>query len=114
MAQFAWSIVHQLLGCNWCPASFAQFFKILSNFSGRNRRLLWTLFAAQSWALWNIRNKLSIERKAIRHPADLIFKIVILLQLWEHPAKTKDKSSLAVMAHALRSIHVAVKPSDGQ
>jgi hypothetical protein len=31
------------------------------------------LFAAKSWALWNLRNKLNIERKFIRHAANLIF-----------------------------------------
>jgi hypothetical protein len=80
LAKFAWCVLRQLLGCNWCPANFSQFFAILSSFSGQPRRLLWTLFVAQSWALWLVRNKLAIESKVIRHLADIIFKIVILLQ----------------------------------
>jgi hypothetical protein len=49
LADFAWSVLRQLLGCNWCPTITQQFFaSILSSFSGQPRRLLWTLFVAQS------------------------------------------------------------------
>ena len=26
LAKFSWSVLRSLLGCNWCPSSFAQFF----------------------------------------------------------------------------------------
>jgi hypothetical protein len=91
LAKFAWSALRRVLGCNWCPASFAQFHAILSSFSGLSRRLLWVFFLAQSWALWLIRNKLTIERKVINHPADVLYKSVILLQLWSSRFKGRDK-----------------------
>jgi hypothetical protein len=59
-ARFMWSVVRQLLGCSWSPTSFAHFYAILTCFTGRPRRLLWMLFMAQSWALWLIRNKLTL------------------------------------------------------
>jgi hypothetical protein len=65
-------VLRQLLGRNWRPANFAQFHAILSSFSGLSRRLLLVLFLAQSWALWLIRNKLTIERKVINHSADVL------------------------------------------
>jgi hypothetical protein len=80
MANFAWSVLRQLLGCNWCPSSFGQFFAIASGLSGRPRRLLGLLFLAQSWALWLVRNKLTIESKVLTHPADFIYKMLIILQ----------------------------------
>jgi hypothetical protein len=67
LADFAWSVLRQLLGCNWCPANFVQFHHILLSLAGYPRRLSWMLFLAQSWALWQIRNKLTIEKKEPNH-----------------------------------------------
>jgi hypothetical protein len=53
---------------------------ILSSFTGYTRRLLWVLFWAQSYALWNTRNKLAIE-KTLSNPAGIIYKTIIFLQL---------------------------------
>ena len=79
LAKFAWSAMRQALGRDWGPSSFAHLLLILSNLSGRDRKLFWVLFLAQSWALWLTRNKLALEKKVIRHPADIIFKTVIFL-----------------------------------
>jgi hypothetical protein len=46
LARFPWSVLRQLLGCTCCPSNFAQFFAILSSFSGRFRRMVWLLFIA--------------------------------------------------------------------
>jgi hypothetical protein len=110
LAKFAWSVLRQLLGCNWCPANFAQFHAILSGFSGYARKLLWVLFLAQSWALWNTRNKLAIEKKVISNPADIIYKIIILLQLWSLKFKSREKEGLNWMAQELRELSVHLKP----
>jgi hypothetical protein len=110
LAKFAWSVLRQLLGCNWCPANFAQFHAILSGFSGYARKLLWVLFLAQSWALWNTRNKLAIEKKVISNPADIIYKIIILLQLWSLKFKSREKEGLNWMAQELRELYVHLKP----
>jgi hypothetical protein len=80
-ARFTWSVLRQLLGCSCCPANFAQFSAILSSFSSRFRRVLWLLFTAQSWALWGIRNKLTIESRVISHPTDVMFKTMLFMQL---------------------------------
>jgi hypothetical protein len=82
MARFAWSVLRSLLGCKWYPNNFAQFHAILSSFSCRARKIMWTLFLTQSWALWTVRNKLTVEKKVMNHPANLIFKMCIFLQLW--------------------------------
>jgi hypothetical protein len=46
-AQFYWSFMHELLTVDWSPSSFA----IFQPYRRAARRLLWTIFAAQSWAL---------------------------------------------------------------
>ena len=40
-------------------------------------------FAALAWSLWRTRNKAIIEGIFFRHPADVMYKLVILLQLWK-------------------------------
>jgi hypothetical protein len=110
LATFSWSVLRQLLGCNWCPTNFAQFHAILSGFSGYPRRLLWVLFLAQSWALWHVRNKLAIEKKTISNPADIIYKTIIFLQLWSLKAKAREKEGLSWMARELRELYVQLKP----
>ncbi|KAK1650153.1 hypothetical protein QYE76_067958 [Lolium multiflorum] len=110
LAKFAWSVSRQLLGCNWCPANFPQFHAILSGFSGYARKLLWVLFLAQSWALWNTRNKLAIEKKVISNPADIIYKIILLLQLWSIKFKSRENEGLKWMARELRELYVQLKP----
>jgi hypothetical protein len=94
LARLAWSVFRRLLGCDWSPTNFAQLFTLFSTFAGRPQRTVWALFLAQSWALWTIRNKLVIERKVINHPADIVFKSSIFLQLWWPSAKGKDQGAL--------------------
>jgi hypothetical protein len=86
--------VRQLLGRRWSPTSFAQFFAIVSSFTGRPCRLIWMLFAAQSWILWNVRNKHVFESRVISQIANLLYKIVVLLQLWAPLAKHQDSPSI--------------------
>jgi exonuclease III len=112
LARFAWSVIREILGCSWCPASFPQFFAIISNFAGRARRTIWCLFIAQSWALWVIRNKLTMESKLIRHPADVTFKTMLFMQHWLGVAKPADRPWLRWLIAALRSIHAQLIPAD--
>jgi hypothetical protein len=74
VARFAWSVVRQLLGCSLNPINFAQFYAIVSTFAGKIRRVLWMLFATLAWALWNVHNKLTLERKVLWTPAHIVFK----------------------------------------
>jgi hypothetical protein len=111
-AQFAWAVLRQLLGCNWRPANFPQFHAILASFSGFTRHILWALFLAQSWALWTTRNKLTIERKVISHPADIIFKTIIFLQLWRPKFKDREREGLSWMERELRELYASMKPRD--
>jgi hypothetical protein len=102
MAKFLWAVTRLLLGCNWSPANFPQFYSLVSSLLGRHKRTTWALFAAQSWVLWRVRNKLTIESKVLRHPTDIIYKISIFLQLWELTTKQMDRSSLRWMIRRLR------------
>ena len=105
MAVFMWAVFRQALGRDWHPQNFAQFFALLSTFSGRTKRLIWLLFLAQAWALWAVRNKLAIEKKIINHPADIIFISMIFLQAWIPPLKAQDKEGASWLVAKLRELH---------
>lgn len=51
-------------------------------------------FAARSWPLWNIRNKLTIEETIPNQPADYLFKMLIYMQLWRQVARMEGKPGL--------------------
>ncbi|XP_071676870.1 uncharacterized protein [Lolium perenne] len=70
LAKFAWSVLRQLLGCNWCPTNFAQFHAILSGFSGYARRLLW---------LWSLKFK-SREKEGLNWMAQELRELYVHLK----------------------------------
>jgi hypothetical protein len=90
LAQFMWSGLRDMFSVNWSPASRQDWLNILANFAPRAKRLLWTLFVAQSWALWITRNKFSIEGVFPKQPADVVFKLLLTLQLWRPLQKRRD------------------------
>jgi hypothetical protein len=94
LSQFMWSGVRVMLSVSWNPSSRVDWFRILDSLGERSKRMVWIFFAAQCWALWNTRNKFTIERKFPRQPADIIFKLLISLQLWRPLQKPKDLDAL--------------------
>jgi hypothetical protein len=64
-------------------------FAIFQCFSGQFRRILWLTFAAQSWALWLLQNKFTIEGKFLGRPANCVFKTILFLSLWRPLQKSK-------------------------
>jgi hypothetical protein len=67
---------------------------------------------AQSWVVWLIRNKLTMESKLINHPAVNIFKTMLFVQLWSLLAKPQDRPCLKGVASMLKQLHAAVVASD--
>jgi hypothetical protein len=112
LAKFMWSVVRQLLRCSWSPANFPQFYTITASLLGGQWRVVWSLFAAQSWALWLTRNKLSIESRLIRNPSDMIFKTLVFLQLWTPTTRSKNQPSLKWLNGELKKLHAENSPSD--
>jgi hypothetical protein len=90
LAQFLWSGLRDMFSVYWSPRSRQEWLSILATLNPRAKRLLWTFFVAQSWALWLTRNKFSIDGVFPRQPADIVFKLVLTLQLWRPLQKCKD------------------------
>ena len=52
------------------------------------------MFAALSWTLWTVRNKMVIEKCFLRHASDSIFKFLAFLQQWYPLCRQQDRSQL--------------------
>ena len=111
MAKLGWSVVRKLLGCSWSPATFPQAFALLHPLLGSHRRLCWILMSILFWTLWVTRNKLAMEAKVLRHPADFIFKFALFLQMWAALSKEGDRAALHSWASDLKAIYISIAPS---
>ena len=90
LARFAWSAVREAAGVDWDPRSRPELVSSLSGFQGASRRVMWTCAAAMLWAIWNTRNKFTIEGVFPSHPADVIFKCIVFLQQWASLGRQQD------------------------
>jgi hypothetical protein len=80
LAGFMWAEIRDILHRDWNPTGAGDFLAIAQGLSGPFCRLVWFAFVAKCWALWNIRNKLTIEGKMIGNPTDVFFQISIHMQ----------------------------------
>ena len=106
LPRFAWSATRSILGVAWNPSSFADWFAIIQRFRGNTRRALWVLFACQCWALWTTRNKFTIESKFPKKPANVLFKMLILLQQWRPLRKAQVLPLTNELERLLKAIYV--------
>ena len=104
IAKLAWVGWREMFGVQWNPTSLAECLAIFMQLPGKNRRCFWILLAAQCWALWQIRNKFSIEGIFPNNPANCFFKTLIILQQWQPLFKPKDKEQLEEFVSKLKHI----------
>jgi hypothetical protein len=71
---------------------------------------VWLLFIAQSWALWLFRNKMTIESKFMKHPANIIFKTMLFLQMWMPLARPLDRPWIEHAVAELKLLNDATSP----
>ena len=69
---------------DWLALDLEEFLEAQANRTGKGRRLFWLVFAALTWTLWTIRNKMVIERVFLRRASDSVFKFLVFMQQW-HP-----------------------------
>jgi hypothetical protein len=104
-ARLLWSGIREAFGVQWNPTSLADFLVILQQLTPIVRQAFWILFAAQSWALWLIRNKLTIENSFPKQPADCFYKTAMFLQLWRPLLKEKHVDKMDIIIGALRTLY---------
>jgi hypothetical protein len=105
VAKFMWAGVRELLGNAWNPTGVGDFLALANGPSRTMRRVVWFTFAAQSWALWIVRNKLTIEGKLINKPADVMVQMMIFMQQWRALARRRDRDLLDATREAVRRLH---------
>ena len=57
---------------------------------------------------------LRIEAKVLRHPADLIYNILMFIQCWTNLPKEHDREALQEMASGLKAIYTSLAPRNDQ
>ena len=68
------------------------------------------MFVVLCWTLWITHNKLVIESKVPNHPADIMFKMALFLQVWINLAKPQNSEKLLLVARGLREIYFSLAP----
>jgi hypothetical protein len=109
LARMMWAGIRELLHYDWNPTGVGHFIAIVHGLSGSLRRLAWFTFAAQSWALWNIRNKLAIEGKLINNPADAIYHMSMYMQRWRVLVRPRDRPLLDAAMGELRRLQATIR-----
>ena len=93
--------VREALGPDWAALDLAEFLEVRANTTGKGRHLFWLVFAAMTWTLWTIRNKMVIEHIFPRRASDSVFKFLAFLQQWYPLCRQRDKARLDRMLGAL-------------
>ena len=114
LARFAWSAVRAAAGVDWDPRSRSELVSSLSLVQGTSRRVMWTCAAAMLWAIWNIRNKFTIEGVFPSHHADVIFKCIVFLPQWAPLGRQQDSDLHRQAICRLRAVYSESRdpPSD--
>ena len=101
MARFVWSAVREVAGSSRNPSGFSEFYRLAAATSGGDRRMTW--LGAIAWALWTMRNKALIEGQFIKHPADILYKMMSFMQLWKLLARPKDRGRVRELVAKVRA-----------
>ena len=82
VAVFVWSVIREAVEWPDIPCSILDLISVgRASQKGRFERI-WIGAAAVLWSLWTIRNDLIFEGITLKHPADAVFRVISLLQLW--------------------------------
>uniref|UniRef100_A0ACD5VAP6 Uncharacterized protein n=1 Tax=Avena sativa TaxID=4498 RepID=A0ACD5VAP6_AVESA len=106
-ARALWSFVQEALGPAWQARELGEFLQTQANRAGGGRRLFCLVFAGISWALWNVRNKMVIEKTFPSHVTDPVFSFLGFLQQWSPLVRQRDRSSFD---DTLRTLRTAALP----
>uniref|UniRef100_A0ACD5YRR4 Uncharacterized protein n=1 Tax=Avena sativa TaxID=4498 RepID=A0ACD5YRR4_AVESA len=106
-ARALWSFVQEALGPAWQARELGEFLQTQANRAGGGRRLFWLVFAGISWTLWNVRNKMVIEKTFPSRVTDPVFSFLGFLQQWSPLVRQRDRSSFD---DTLRTLRTAALP----
>ncbi|KAM3408809.1 hypothetical protein ACQJBY_001707 [Aegilops geniculata] len=109
-AQFLWSCFRETVGEQWCNTNFPDLLAEIHASSARYRHISWLCIGILAWTLWNIHNKLVIQKVPLRHATDAIFKMCGYLQLWRPLSRPQDRNVIDTLLTDLRSMAFRMAP----
>ena len=107
-AQFLWACFREMVGGQWCNTNFPDLLAELNPCLARYRHIRWLCVGVLAWTLWNIRNKLVIQKVPLRRATDAIFKLCGYLQLWRPLSRPQDRDVITALLSDLRSMALRV------
>lgn len=111
LAKLFWSCVWSWPNINWNPSSFADLLGLVAALLGQSLHCFWLALAAQCWALWTTRNKLTIEHVFPNKPSHCLFKMLALLQQWKRLVRARDVDAIDLMIDRVCTIGSTLLPA---
>jgi hypothetical protein len=81
-ARVLWGTLGTMFGASTCPNSLWQCWTWLLAYFPRGKKFHMLLLAAGCWAIWNVRNQITFEKKVVKSPMVTIFSMCAFLRYW--------------------------------
>lgn len=112
LAHFVWNVIKEVFKLERMPRSLEDFSEMwLLGKGPMPIRLMMFLFAGFTWALWTTRNKMAIEKRVPKAPADIIFVALSWLQKWCIMLKEADRERILQTRDDIMKWMETFKPS---
>jgi hypothetical protein len=97
-AEFVWSFVGEALGWTGYPRDMKDLLsKWLRRGFGVSYQLGLACFAGLSWAIWTVRNKISMQKKFPNSPIDVVYYALSFIQKWKSLMRPLEKTKVELM-----------------
>jgi hypothetical protein len=112
LAKMVWAMLTEIFHLDWFPSSLDDLSCVWLQGKGPlPGRLTIFVFAACSWSLWTVRNKMAIEHTFPKAPVDVMYAAVSLMQRWSLLLKEQDEERMDQVVGNILSWLKAFQPN---
>lgn len=102
LAKLVWGLIQNVFNLDSCPSSLEELSVTWLQGNGPlPNKLIMFFFADFAWALWNTRNKMTIEKSFVKAPTDVLYIAISFLQRWCVLLKEKDRERVSQALEAM-------------